>query len=266
MEIPPAPNCLTKDFFGPRGVTTNQLKWLCVWQFSNCGPVACSIYCKWSKTGPREGLVMRPVTHIMQDTSKCLQSYMRWCGHLMLLEAAECQAFIYDRNGMEGLHQIQYYTCMSNSLLYSHVSRDSLNQTSNHCKWKLTCKPSLTTYPVAVSGHHSCPVGFNQELFKKPALLLYIQQQPFTNVWGVVCTVDIFIFIVDMLVQVMTSTSFRLYIVQQLFVNVLLWLWYLERLRSNLFGQRSHRLFCWQTSAYGLCSFSYTKWITKEIA
>ena len=37
MEIPPAPS---KDFFAPRGVTTNQLKWLCVWKFSNCGPVA----------------------------------------------------------------------------------------------------------------------------------------------------------------------------------------------------------------------------------
>ena len=25
--------------FYQRGETTNQLKWLCVWQFSNCGPM-----------------------------------------------------------------------------------------------------------------------------------------------------------------------------------------------------------------------------------
>ena len=37
-KSPPTPNFLTKDFFAPRGITTNQLKWLCGRQCSNTGP------------------------------------------------------------------------------------------------------------------------------------------------------------------------------------------------------------------------------------
>ena len=68
MEIPPAPNCLTKGFFAPRGVTTNQLKWLCVWQFSNCGPVSRSLHMEYYHAPWKEDISFLLYVHVHRNT------------------------------------------------------------------------------------------------------------------------------------------------------------------------------------------------------